>query len=70
MHVAVTPCAVLESKRQLSLCEQLTKAHLLQGGAGKVHAQVNVGETLYMQAPYDGSAAGSLASPAWNGSHE
>lgn len=40
------------------------------GVAEKVHAQVNVEAGVYMQEPRDGSAAGSLASPAWNSTHE
>lgn len=61
--------AALESNLQLSISQKLTVAHLLEGVAGKVDSQVNM-EEWYMQVPCDGSAAGSLASPAWNGTHE
>lgn len=49
----------------------LTTGHWKVGGAvEKVHSQVNIEAGIYMQEPCDGSAAGSLASPAWNSTHE
>lgn len=50
------PC--LDSNLQLSISEKLIVAHLLERVTGKVHLQVNIEETLYMQLPCDGSAAG------------
>lgn len=49
----------------------LTTGHWKVGGAvEKVHSQVNVEAGIYMREPRDGSAAGSLASPAWNSTRE
>lgn len=40
------------------------------GVAEKVHSRVNAEAGIYMQEARDASAAGSLASPAWNSTHE
>lgn len=49
----------------------LTTGQWKVGGAvEKVHSQVNVEAGIYMQEACDGAAAGSLASPAWNSTHE
>lgn len=50
--------ALLDSNLQLSISEKLNVAPLLERVAEKVHLQVNMEETLYMQLLCDGSAAG------------
>lgn len=62
--------AIRYLKEQLSVSLKLTVVHLQGGVAVKVHSQVNMEETPYMQGPCDGSDAGSLASPEWNSTHE
>lgn len=61
---------ICESNLQFSVCGMLAVVHWHGRVAGKVHSQVNMEAAIYMQGPCDGSAAGSLASPAWNGTHE
>lgn len=62
--------AIWENSLQLSVSEMLAVVHLQEGVAVNVHSQVNMEETAYIQGPCDGSAAGWLTSPAWNGTHE
>lgn len=40
------------------------------GVAEKLHSQVTMEATIFMQEPCVASAAGLLARPAWNGAHE
>lgn len=40
------------------------------GVAENLRSQVTMEATIFMQEPCDASAAGLLARPAWNGTHE
>ncbi|CAB1452450.1 unnamed protein product [Pleuronectes platessa] len=68
--LALAAACDLGATRSAPPLKELGVAHFLEGVAGEVHSQVNIGETLYMQGLCDGSAAGSLASSAWDGTHE